>query len=493
MTKSKIFLALSVSFIVGIAVRSFLQVDFLFFWILCVAAIALLTILYRKRPAVIMTGVLLALALGGAWADRKINDANEHLLENSRYVGQAVVDKDPERKEQYLQLVLRLKDGTRVVATAGTYAGIKYGDELEVSCPLNAPENKGADFDYRMFLAKDGIQYQCRDGSIKPTGANHGNIIYAGILRIKSALARNISSVIPQPEGALATGLLFGGGDQLSAKVANDFSRTGMTHIIAVSGYNVTIIAEYLILLGIFLGLWRKQAFWFAIVGIGLFVVMVGLPASAVRAGVMGGTLLWAMKHGRLANSLNAILLAAVVMLALNPLLLRWDVGFQLSFLATIGIILLAPLWESQFVKKHNALGLLEIVLLSISAQVFVVPVILLNFHTFSVVSLLANVLILPIVPISMLLVFLTAVVGLVSQLFSSPLAWLAFLLLKYEVLVIEYLSSWRWASVEMNGFKWSMMLVWYGVLLGAIYLANQWRQRRIAETAKVSLCLTEK
>ena len=125
--------------------------------------------------------------------------------------------------------------------------------------------------------------------------------------------------LIPAPQSGLLIGLLLGGDGQLPKTVQDNFSKTGMTHIVAVSGYNVTIIAEYLMLFFLFLGLWRRQAFWVSILGIFLFVLMVGFPSSAVRAGVMGMLLLWAMKNGRLANSQNAIVFSAAVMLLINP------------------------------------------------------------------------------------------------------------------------------------------------------------------------------
>ena len=278
-------------------------------------------------------------------------------------------------------------------------------------------------------------------------------------------MAGNISQVIPQPEGALANGLIFGGSADLSEKLKDNFSRTGMTHIVAVSGYNVTIIAEYLIALGIFLGLWRKKAFWFAIVGISLFVFMVGAPSSAVRAGVMGGVLLWAMKNGRLANSTNAILLAGSVMLFLNPLLLRWDIGFQLSFLATMGIIWLAPFFEQYISEKYNWLDWQGTILLTLSAQIFVTPIIMFNFNKLSIISLLANLLILPIIPLSMLLVFVTAIAGVFSYYLSLPFAWVAYLPLKYEVWIVNILGNWKWASAEVNNFSWQWLAVWYVVL----------------------------
>jgi competence protein ComEC len=269
------------------------------------------------------------------------------------------------------------------------------------------------------------------------------------------------------------SGLLLGGTDHLSKEVQDNFSRTGMTHIVAVSGYNVTIVAEYLMIFGIFLGLWRKQAFWFAVLGIILFVIITGIPPSVVRAGIMGILLIWAMKNGRLSNSKNAILFSAGLMLLLNPMLLRWDVGFQLSFLATIGIIYLYPIFDAILIKKNKVFGISEILFLTISAQIFVLPVILFNFKNLSLISPLANILILPIIPLAMFLGFLTIVVGFFSGFLASIISWLTYLPLKYEILMINYLAGLKYSSMEV-GFPWWGVVIWYIILSGIIFLKNK-------------------
>jgi competence protein ComEC len=246
-----------------------------------------------------------------------------------------------------------------------------------------------------------------------------------------------------------------------------------MTHIVAVSGYNVTIVAEYLILLGIFLGLWRKQAFWFAILGIAIFVFMVGLPSSAVRAGVMGSVLLWGMKNGRLGNSQNAIVFAAAVMLLINPLLLRWDIGFQLSFLATLGIIYFYPVLENYLIKKQKVGGLREIIFLTLSAQIFVLPIILFNFEKLSLISPLANLLVLPIIPITMLLGFLATLCQFFLPFLAQILSWPVFILLKYEVGTISFLAGLKFSSLEIKNFSWIGVVIWYMILAFIIYKAK--------------------
>jgi competence protein ComEC len=440
------------------------------YFFMFIFAISVFGIFYTDKKAILIASALFFLAVGLWHTDRAIEKTQNLAYDGKNINGQAIVQKVSDGTWGQNVVAKLEEQNTSMLLQVPEYPEYAYGDLLNVSCRLNQIENKSSDFDYRMYMAKDGVLYKCDKPEIQKMAESKGNFFLQNIFKIRNLFADNIKKVIPQPGGALAEGLLFGGSSGLSKEIQNDFSKTGMTHIVAVSGYNVTIIAEYLVFLGIWLGMWRKKAIWFAFAGIILFVIMIGFPASGVRAGVMGGTLLWAMKNGRLASSGNAIIFAGAVMLFINPLLLGWDVGFQLSFLATLGIVLSSPFWEKSFVKKHKALGISEIVAMSISAQIFVLPIIAYNFHITSLISLLANVLILPVIPISMLLVFLTALGGFIIPQLSLVFAWLAHMTLAYEIELIKTLAAFPWASVSFDSFSGWWVGVYYIILGGGIF-----------------------
>ncbi len=497
MNKSRIFLISSLSFIAGIFTRSFFILNFgAAKFLLLILAIIIGATFFKNRKALALSGAVLFFALGIWRTDSSLNKFNVTPLDGKDFSGNVIVVREPEQKDNYQNVVAELArpmPQSRVLINANKYLPVEYGDELKISCTLKIPatgslantREETQSFDYRMYLAKDGIYYLCQNAQVERIGSGRGSGIYGAILKLKNKMEANINQVIPQPESALANGLILGGSSRMSKLMQNNFSKTGTTHIVAVSGYNVTIIAEYLVALGLILGLWRPRAFWFAVFGIIFFVAMTGFPSSAVRAGVMGTLLIWAAKNGRLANSWNAIIAAAAVMLLVNPLSLRWDIGFQLSFLATIGIVSLAPFWENRLIKKHKAFGITETAFLTISAQIFVLPVIFYNFHIFSIVSVLANVLILPVIPISMFLVFLASVAGFLGNLFSLPFAWLSYLLLKYETAVINLLSGLKWSSMEVKNFPVWAMIFWYLFLTAAILFFKKWQKRKVAEIAK--------
>ncbi len=433
----------------------------------------------KNKLAVI--GFMLAFFVLGFWFTNlrleKIKNLNE---DKQNFSGVVVIFKEPEIKEKIQQLILAPENNKteKFLLNASIYEKYNYGDTLKINCVLERPKNFDDSFDYRMYLAKDRIFYECKNPKIENLEKNSGNRFLAILIKIKNKFNENINKLIPAPQSGLLSGLLLGGSNQLSKEVQNNFSRTGMTHIVAVSGYNVTIIAEYLMLLGIFLGLWRRQAFWFAVTGIIIFVILTGLSASAVRAGLMGVLLIWAMKNGRLGNAQNAILFSACVMLFANPMLLRWDIGFQLSFLATIGIVYFYPIFENYLIRSVETQQccvstITEILFLSLSAQIFVLPIIMFNFKTLSLISLLANILILPIVPLTMLLGFFVITAGFLFSPIAIIFSWLAYLPLKYETAVISYLARLKYASIEINIAWWGVIL-WYAILVVAVYFLKR-------------------
>lgn len=490
--KSKVFLIFSLAFILGIALPSFIYpylIDPYYLWLTLILNLIIFFAFYKNKLALIACFLMIFFLSGLYFTNQKLVNI-KNLKETTVFEGEALVVKEPVMKEKYQQLIILpletttdLSQGTRILLNVSFYPQYQYGDRLKINCRLKIPQNI-ENFDYRMYLAKDGIYYICQSPQIEKVGEGEGNKIYSFILAVKNKVKSNIQKIIPSPESGLLLGLLIGGSDLLPKDVQASFSRTGMSHIVAVSGYNVTIVAEYLMFLGIAIGLWRRQAFWFAVGGIVLFVFVTGFPASAVRAGVMGTLLLWAMKNGRLANAQNAIIFSAVIMLLFNPLLLRWDVGFQLSFLATLGIVYLYPALENRFINplvetSNSGVSIfiikpiLEILFLSLAAQVFVLPIIFYNFKMLSLISPLANILVLPIIPFTMLMGFFMIIISFIFFPLVLVFSWLTYLPLKYETLIINYLSSLKYAVVEIS-LPWWGVAGWYAILVWWMYFLRK-------------------
>jgi competence protein ComEC len=482
-SKSNIFFVLSLCFLLGAFLASFFQIEKYLILILLAASAAVFLLNYKNKKVIVASVAVLFLALG-IWRTNISLDGAKNNLSNSK-LGSAeffgLVIREPETDEKYQKVIVEDNDKNKILINSDIYPSYDYGDEVKVSCILQEPKNhEDSNFDYQMYLAKDGIYRICNKAKITVIARDKGNKAYSSILAIKNKFEEKLSAVFPDPEGAYLKGLILGGSKRMTKDMNDAFSKTGTTHTVAVSGYNVTIVAAFLMWLGIWLGLWRQQVFSFALIGIVLFVLMTGAPSSAVRAGIMGALVIWAMKEGRLANSQNAILFAAAAMLAINPLLLRHDAGFQLSFLATLGIVYVYPLFEKNFFAGEQNI-LKETILMTMAAQVFVLPVILANFEKLSVISPLANLLILPAIPFIMGTGFAAGMAGFVFVPLGKLIGFVPYVLLKLELAVVQWLANIPWSSLEIKNFGWKHILIYYILLIGLLFFPKKKKPEKVS------------
>lgn len=255
MNKSKIFLISSLSFIGGIMTASFYYpkiIDILYLYIFLIASLIALFVFYKNKTAAVSGFAILFFISGIYLANLKLLNVINADQEGKEISGIFIIQKEPEISGKMQKIVVR-NDNYNVLISTSKYPQYEYGNEIKASCTLKIPKNKN--FDWRMYLAKDRIFYECDKSKIEKMAEGKGNKIVNFILKIKNRLNENISRLIPAPESGLASGLILGGDDLLSKDAQESFSRTGMTHIVAVSGYNVAIVAEYLMLFGIFIGL----------------------------------------------------------------------------------------------------------------------------------------------------------------------------------------------------------------------------------------------
>lgn len=288
----------------------------------------------------------------------------------------------------------------------------------------------------------------------------------------RAFLVDRVKSILPQDEGALFNAMILGYEKDVSAKIKTDFNRTGTRHVVAISGMNISIVALLIMSLGLSAGLWRHQAFWLAVAGVAAFVLLVGSPPSALRAGIMGIILLWAQNRGRLVQAWRPVLIAAFFMVALNPTLLNFDIGFQLSFLAVLGIIYFKNFWMRVF-RWVPIKFIRENIVLAMAAQTTTWPLILYNFGTLSVISPIANIFVVP-----MLTPIMFLGLGFVLVFYFSLLAklflWPAWLVLKITIKLVEFFGSFGWASADLGKSGLAVFLFYPALYLLWRYLEDK-------------------
>lgn len=487
MQKDKIVLAAGLGYLAGTFAGSFIAVSAWVIFLLLAGSVALCYV-FPQRSIFLLVPFLILFLFGTFSVRDALYQFREENMHAGAVSGIARVISDPEERDFYRRTIIRMEScdqescpREKILWQAPRMEVVVSGARIVFSCALEIPENFDAEFDYRMFLAKEGVGYICQRAShtevlVEDTRARLTRIFFIPKRTLESALVGSL----PQPEAGLAAGLLLGGDHRLPEALKQAFIKVGLSHIVAISGYNIALIAQAFIILGIGIGLWRRQALWFAAVAIILFVLLVGAPASAIRAGSMALTVFAALFFGRLSQSVNVLILVAVLMLFFQPLLLRYDVGFQLSFLATLAIILTFPIINHFIRGEFFGKSFVQIALLTFSVELFIVPLLLYQFQIFSPFALLANVFLLPLVPYTMAGAFVSGIAFFILPGAHFLPAAFTYVCLRGITSLVEWISTWSGVSVEVSiGIPIPMILFWYAVLFFVIVRVKQYMRKQ--------------
>ena len=386
------------------------------------------------------------------------------------FVGKVI--KEPDIRSNNIKLTLKIDKG-KILITTNNYPEYFYGDVLEIKGKLETPATF-EDFNYKEYLAKEEIYYVMYYPKIEILERDKGNKIFSAILKFKNKATGAIEKIMPYPEISILEGIILGNKQIFSQELKDQLNVTGTSHIVAISGMNIVIISNILMYFLIGLGLWRNQAFYFVLVLIFLFILMVGAPASAIRAGIMGAILLWAQKIGRLSNAARIIVFAGAIMLLFNPLLLRYDIGFQLSFLAVMGLIYIKPIfdkWLGKLQKKEELSWLVGIITTTMAAQVATLAVLVYNFGRISFISPISNILIVPAIQFLTILGFVFIGSALIWPFLAKIILWPTYLGFTYIIRIVDFLSKISWSAKEISNVHWGWLAGYYVLLIGFIWL----------------------
>jgi len=363
---------------------------------------------------------------------------NEESLEVSGGVVnlKGCIVEEPENGEEGVKYVVETEEFGKVFVDYKKYPVYEFGDEVEVTGVMKGlGEIEGG---YRRYLMGRGIDVTMRGSSFLKAGRCEVSFVKSLLFGMKGKLVVVIGLVFPEPEGSFLAGVLFGAREGISKEWKEKFAALGITHILAVSGYNVAIIVAFVA--GIFGFLGRRRRVVVTVLFIVGFVIFVGASAASVRAGVMGVIALLAVWYGRQYLASRALVISAYAMLFWNPLVI-YDVGFLLSVLATGGLIFISPLIEKYFRFLPEFFQIRQSLVMTLSAQIACLPVIIWAFGRVSLISPLANVLILPLIPLVMLFGFVAVVVGIFSITAGKIFGVFAFLLMKIIFLICDLLA----------------------------------------------------
>lgn len=363
--------------------------------------------------------------------------------------------------------------GPLLIRLANEYE-LNYGDHVRVRGEVQAP-SENEEFSYRDYLAFQGIHSILSTNNITllPFGGQV-DPVSAFIYRVKTSLLRRVYMLFPEPEASLLAGILFGNDNGMTAELQQAFKNTGTSHIIAISGFNIAIIAGiFVTLFSRFLG--KRLGSLLAILGIAFYTILVGASPSVIRAAIMGTLSIIAGLSGRRNLALNMLAITAGVMVAFDPYL-PWDVGFQLSFMATLGLVLYAqPMQQavSNFLTRHfPQLPVEQIVgpfsdyfLLTLAAQITTLPISAYHFQRISLISLIANPFILPAQPPVMIVSGLAVVFGRIYLPLGQVVAWMAWPYPAYTIRMVEFFNGFPGGVLPLESFSLLSVIAFYLVL----------------------------
>jgi competence protein ComEC len=483
--RDKIFFSICFGFIFGVLLRSLFVVNpevSILLFVISFGIIFFHNFVSKNKWGIIAGIFILTMAFGILRLNFFENNPkmpSDLWSSKERIEGQSIslsgkITEEPEIKENNQKLTVSVgdKNKLKILLTTDFKEEYKYGDTINFYGKLNKPENfitdNGKEFDYENYLKKDGVFFLMSYPRIEILSRGDGNKIKSTLIFVKQKFLEKINFSIRSPENLLMGGLILGEKSNFSEELRQSFIDTGTIHIIALSGYNITIVAEWI--MKVFAFLPRHLGIGIGIFAILLFIIMTGASSTAIRAGVMATLALIARATGRNYDIARALIIAGVIMVLFNPYVLVFDVSFQLSFLATFAVIFLAPKVEKYFQWVPKKFGLRDIVSVTSATYLFVLPFILYKMGNLSLVALPANVLILPFIPFTMLLGFITGAIGFIWYIFAVPVGFLSFLLLHYELGVINFFASLPFASFSISNFPLIITLVIYAYFIYRLF-----------------------
>jgi len=493
---------LAVAWVVGIALARVVPLPWQVLLLVALAGLVGLVGWEGSRRTRLFCLCAVTLTLGAARLQLALPRFDERSLANHNDHGPAtlegVVVAEPDVRETVAYLRLRAErltfpDGRTLdveglaLVRVSRYPSFAYGDRLRVTGPLATPP-EGEDFSYRDYLARQGIHSLIENGRAVRVGSGEGNPLVAALLAFKRRAQTTIAAILHEPSASLLTGILLGNDNGIPADLMDDFSATGTSHIIAISGFNISIIA------GIFAAVARRlagprRAAPIAIGGVVLYTILVGASAAVVRAAIMGSLYLLGRHLRRATFAPTSLAAAALLMTALDPFTL-WDMGFQLSFAATVGLMLYAtPLQRGAVAllsrlippeRAARAVGWVsESLLVTLAAQITTIPLILYAFHRLSLVTLLTNLLILPVQPAVMICGGVATLAGLAWLPAGRVLGWLAWLPLTYTIEAVRLTARVPYAWLDLGRMDAWMLWAFYALLGALTWWGYQSHERR--------------
>lgn len=426
--------------------------------------VSFLLVIFCDGRARILSLIFLILIAGRLWLFDDFGDSHLRWLNDTGEVleltGRICLEPDLRRDDVRYFICPQDYDG-RFLVKSNLYPRFEYGDVVTVAGRLETP------FEEKEFSYKNYLRIFKTDSLMQPVSGlrlvEEGSGFLNGLFNFKNWFLSKLEYQLMEPASSLVAGLVLGVRKGFSDTVMEQFNLTGLTHIIAVSGYNVSMI---IVIINSLLGFVPRQLrFYLITVFLILFMIITGGSASVVRAVIMGVIALAALESGRQQFFARTIILTALIMGLWNPAFVMYDAGMHLSFLSTLGVVYLAPMLDFKWLPESG--GIREAFILTIAAQLATMPILIFQFGRISLVSPFANLAVAPLLPLCMLFGFMSfvfvwsGVMGWIFTILTSVCSWFLF---KF----VEFFAAVPYAAVDFEKGMWWPLLIY---LIGFFFL----------------------
>ncbi len=477
-------------------------------WMLCLLAFAPLPLLLftrRHKKWLVLGGLgIVLLVTATNYSNSSLYTVDDSRLrfynDQGAFEIRGTVTRDPDVRDKSAQLTVSVDAvnlGTTWQEVRGTalvfvprYPAYRYGDVLELAGELQTPPRLD-DFDYRGYLEHQGIYTVIYYPDVEVLDAGQGFPPLAWIYSLRGSLAQALAQVLPEPQASLAQGIILGMRGNIPGDLNDAFARSGTTHLLAISGFNIGVMAGIMLGVGLFLFGRRHYLYvWLAFIAVWFYAIITGMNPPVLRGAIMASIFLIAEALGRQRSGMVALTLAAAVMVGIHPYILG-DASFQLSFLAMAGLVFIYPVFNDlgrrfiaarigeEGLSSSLANLIIGIFAATLAAIIAVWPVVAYYFGIFSLVGPLATFLVTLVLPFIIIFGALAAVLGLASLAVAQAFGWLAWPFLSYMITVVSGLGTPSAAAVAVNSVNPVFMVCYYVALSAAVWLHARWRSVR--------------
>lgn len=465
----------------------FPQIDSLFWGIAFVLALILAMVLYRQSNIMRWLGiVLVAMMLGGLRQSLvpQTSDVAQYNGNNGTIEG--IVIDEPDIRDD--RILLRV-DADSIFTNSDTFptdgqilvetfvlTDVKYGDHIRATGSLITPAEWDT-FSYADYLGRQGMFTIMPYAGVEVLESGYGSPFFASLIDLKRKVQHQIALILPEPQAGLLMGILLGNERGIAPELADDFSRVGASHIIAISGFNMVIVSA--IVMRFFEGIFRERKLPAVVAGIlviSVYTIFVGANLAVIRAALMSAMLVIAPLFKRKTYVPASLAFVTLILSIPTPSVLQ-DIGFQLSFLAVLGLALFADplsrrfkaLLERRFPLAHaNVIHIFlnDPLIVSLAAQITTLPLIILYFGRLSLLSIPVNVLIVPVQSILLVVAMVAVGVSIFFPPIGTVIYWIDMTFLSWSIGVVRTFARLDFADIALN-IDGRLIQAYYILLVG--------------------------